>query len=391
MERAETDQQGYSNAETKILDYLQAVEDFRDGVAQGFQDAASNPNASKEEIRQQALVLCREDPKALLLLGRTPEGQAILDKMVHDLHGKADTDDDKLLVRAAITGRYDMTLTDKNLSKKYLPRLYDALGMVPLAHTRDNPMLKTINRERPEEYKMGGDYTERTRTINLKATRTGMREALRSFEVALFSTDLNTGFGISEFDALTLHEVGHSVDSLKKYMDTHGEKLVGWEEHLSVDTIADAVGNGKQFYTDHAELPREFLRDYLIAVLGNEAPKANSAVLPEDDPQWEAIAAHPAVQLCEAIRMKGDSGLWAEGNSGAQKWAVNGIVYQQAYEDNWVQYSLASRGQTRKVSDYQYRAPGEWYAEVYASFFLGTLPENHPVYASLEADRQAEQ
>ena len=45
-------------------------------------------------------------------------------------------------------------------------------------------------------------------------------------------------------------------------------------------------------------------------------------------------------------------------------------------------YLLNDR-RTNKVSDYQYNAPGEWFAETYAIHYLGKLSNTHPMYPIL--------
>ncbi|HEX8109170.1 MAG TPA: hypothetical protein VF516_15660, partial [Kofleriaceae bacterium] len=46
---------------------------------------------------------------------------------------------------------------------------------------------------------------------------------------------------------------------------------------------------------------------------------------------------------------------------------IDGRVYHEAYAGRWVSYEAAARA--RKVSNYQFRAPGEWFAEAYAAYY----------------------
>lgn len=88
------------------------------------------------------------------------------------------------------------------------------------------------------------------------------------------------------------------------------------------------------------------------------------------------LETHPAVELCRAIRIAGsNSGLWDQGAGAAGKWAIGGRVYQQSYSKSWVSYAAEVRG--RGISQYQFRAPGEWFAELYALYYLGKLPKTH--------------
>lgn len=46
---------------------------------------------------------------------------------------------------------------------------------------------------------------------------------------------------------------------------------------------------------------------------------------------------------------------------------LGGRIYQEAYTNDWWSYQQDTR--TRKVSIYQFRAPGEWFAEAYAAYY----------------------
>lgn len=54
----------------------------------------------------------------------------------------------------------------------------------------------------------------------------------------------------------------------------------------------------------------------------------------------------------------------------------DGRVYQEAYAGRWVSYLADAR--KKGVRGYQFRAPGEWFAEVYAAYFSGKMNANHP-------------
>lgn len=106
------------------------------------------------------------------------------------------------------------------------------------------------------------------------------------------------------------------------------------------------------------------------------------------DAVWEEMAVHPAIDFASSVRMKaGSSGLWRQGDAGAQRCAVNGRVYQEAYTNDWVSYLLAARA--NKVSDYQFRHRMEWFAECYSLYFVGRLPPSHPLAVWLSTQKKA--
>ena len=91
---------------------------------------------------------------------------------------------------------------------------------------------------------------------------------------------------------------------------------------------------------------------------------------------WAAMAKHPAVQWCQGVRLNGaHGGLWDKGKAGANNHAVGTKVYQESYAGKWVSYDVDAR--SHEVSDYQFRAAGEWFAEIYAAYYQKLLPPSH--------------
>jgi hypothetical protein len=199
------------------------------------------------------------------------------------------------------------------------------------------------------------------------------------------------GGGVKLFDQITLHEVGHAVDDKKTFMKNQPE-FGGWESH-SVEVVLAKVAEFHRFYDDfkdRGDLPRPFLTGYLLAVLNHEKPKESIVGGPDPkDKVWKELANHPAVKCAEHIRKsKGEDGLWDKDDGEIAKYALGKRVYQESYDKDWTSYNIDARG--IKLSKYQFRAAGEWYAEAYSAFFLGKLPEGHPLYDYLKADQDAE-
>lgn len=98
-----------------------------------------------------------------------------------------------------------------------------------------------------------------------------------------------------------------------------------------------------------------------------------------DAPDWKALSKHAAVSWCKDARSNKDNGLWDGGDSAAKKHVLkDGRVYQQAYSAKWFSYDISAR--TKRVNNYQFRAEGEWFAEIYAIYYMREMKESHPDY-----------
>ena len=89
----------------------------------------------------------------------------------------------------------------------------------------------------------------------------------------------------------------------------------------------------------------------------------------------------PTVQSwIDAVRVSAD--LWWNGAESKNR-AIGGVVYQEAYEGEWVSYNLAARSQG--IQGYQFRSPAEWFAELYAAYYSDKLKPSHPIVHDLAA------
>ena len=55
---------------------------------------------------------------------------------------------------------------------------------------------------------------------------------------------------------------------------------------------------------------------------------------------------------------------------------IGARIYHEAYARHWVSYLAAAR--SKGLTGYQFRAPGEWFAELYAGWKTKKLGPKHP-------------
>ena len=148
----------------------------------------------------------------------------------------------------------------------------------------------------------------------------------------------------------TLHEVAHGADDKNNIMvGKGGIAFADWKTHTVPEVAAVAA---KAFNYDE-------VKD-IEALLTGKAPKKTP---PANVVEW-----------CKAV--VGANELWEKGAESIKR-AIDGRVYHQGGPGNaWSSYKIDARKQG--ITGYQFRAAGEWFAELYAAFYSGKLKPNHP-------------
>ena len=174
-----------------------------------------------------------------------------IDTLVAQLGSKVSSDEDKGKMIAAIKVRFGVDELSGELTSNMLPRLYKALKLVPDNHTKDNPKLSIITRSKMSDTSLYGSGV-----LNINAGETGPF----SSEKEKYTDGAGKALKFNNFDAHTLHEVGHSVDDASGYMAAHGtdDNYGGWSTH-SESQIAGVWA--KKLAKDYPELGPAFLSD----------------------------------------------------------------------------------------------------------------------------------
>jgi carbohydrate-selective porin OprB len=154
-------------------------------------------------------------------------------------------------------------------------------------------------------------------------------------------------------------------------MDTNGKKAEygGWEVYnKDVSIPAAAVGEKFNFKTTEAIV-------YIKALMTGAANSRPTTKPPR--PSDRTVADWNQAQK--------DVEDWVDSaRDGKKPWYTipkdfGGRIYHEAYVEygTWVSYLKAARA--RGVKGYQFRAPPEWFAELYAAYHMGTLKDSHPM------------
>ena len=235
-----------------------------------------------------------------------------------------------------------------------LRETYLTLDLLPEAHVVRNRELLRL-----------GQFTE---PVSGNQVTAGFYQSL-SMELAINTTE-TTG----DREETVRHETGHAVD-----------RAIAWSTGPEPATVAR--GGWKNYGANHAATAGDMVIDAAAGVSRLTAPQRSDVVnematamvnlstegltarvrgLPwyggltaqtkkdvVEDPSFEAIKVGFELQ---APWFKPDGGMTL---------AIH--HYQESYNPYWVRYKHEAR--TRRVSEYQFRDPGEWFAEAYAWYY----------------------
>lgn len=312
--------------------------------------------------------------QACTTLMAKPGGAAVLDGLVAGLT-EADTPDALL---AAMTARFGLEAAVSEgsganaASMKELCKLYELMTRVPDAHTKDNPSLKKVTRKATRgsaygsgEIMMGEGHPDASAVYRVGAPG----------ELVVVDADCqprDDSPAPTYFDWNTLHEIGHAMDDKKQFMNTHGGGAAygGWITH-GADFLA--VGEAAAAAFGLADVNAKIIATFLNN--GTEPDTATTSAA-----NWAKVKAWLS-------RVRHDRSPWALGPECAKAITAGGFalgprVFHEAYANVWVSYLVSARQQG--ITGYQFRAPGEWFSELYAAYKMQKLKDSHPAKAWLD-------
>jgi hypothetical protein len=249
-------------------------------------------------------------------------------------------------------------------TRESLTRVWEVLAALPTSHVAGNTDLVSLVRiettKRDDHREAGGNagtggwYCGTHNTVGMHVGDDLDRE-----NNADDGDPLN---GVTRFDKVVRHEIGHAVDAQLNFMSSRGseEKFGGWEAH------------GNDWMT---------ILDVAMAAFGCPAEDAGSLVPPMEQIEeglekatlsrnWEhftdeifdtELMSHP---LVEGLKSGIEGSPWYAGHLGMK---IEDKIYVLSYRNNW--HSFVAKTHAQKVSTYQFRAPGEWFAEAYAAYY----------------------
>ncbi len=364
-----------------------AIADMRD-AAKAQIDKVLKENPKKDELDKKLAALDQSIEAAGKLTDRAERAKQLkeINKTAQALFDEAvGVTNDKSTVEAtygkALKDRYGFDITNPdNMPNTHLDQVYKMFDRVPEADVVQSQM-KTLNYQ---QFKLVDDgMGGKKKVTNTGASYGGARINMGDYGDKTWpyldpkDPTGNTPMPANGFSISTLHELGHSVDDRFKIMDSNQGKsgAGGWHPE-SLQSTAKAFVN--QFKAGDAKKLSTPLDDGVLSKAVTDA-LGGSANRPDgmSDPDWALLK--PVLDICVSRLSGAKPWPWGSGNTHD----INGRTYHEAYGGQWWSYETAVRAQALTVRDYQWRAPGEWFAELYAFSFYNEKPPPGGVDAAL--------
>ncbi|MEP5729447.1 MAG: hypothetical protein ABJL67_08725 [Sulfitobacter sp.] len=254
-----------------------------------------------------------------------------------------------------------------------LRAFYEEMQRLPESSTLDNDSLLVFDIKGGTQE--ASAYQGRSKTIQM---REGDEDASRIYSVAVEHEigELDEralpkpGEERTAFSWNTLHEVGHAVDDKLGYMKKHGERLAGWKTYgANVKEPAKAIADKFKFDAD-------YIAEYMVSSQGTGLPMPDPVGCGLDE--WHRRMEEARLFVDQA---RESNRPWASASI-SKACAIGEYTYVESYPKDWNRYRTTAR--QLAVTGYQFRAPGEWFSELYAALFTDRLNDNHPHRQEME-------
>jgi len=259
-------------------------------------------------------------------------------------------------------------------TKPGLTQMWSVCEALPPAAVENNPQLLYILRDKNNGpgnayYAGDGEGKQGDILMGYKANNQLNHQVGGSGDSIYQAGALGAGspaMNMTRFTATLRHEIGHAVDSQLKISDTwvHQDVAGAWVKYGSYDAFVDAIiahGGGLGFGKENDKYRAAMIdavkqgKDFSVV-----AP-AHGITPPAADPGGPLSAVWLAERCTPA-----NFGPWY-----GKKWkAMRGRNFHDAYGSPDSLYSFVDATRTaRMITEYQWRAPGEWFAEVYQVYY----------------------
>lgn len=371
LKKAKRKEEPFKTDLTKLTEALKRAKDSSDPDDDKLKQLEKLEKLAKQKL---------EDAKvAAIDLENDPKAGAKLMKALEARYGIDFELEEGVRTEKMVDGKKVIEFPGRKLDPKEeaetLKHMYDVLAKAPVfPNSHLTKITTTLMPHKDADSSEGGWYAA-DKTVGIECNRPkhslptelNERDAFPDRDVDENCQPANPKKTVKYFDWATLHEVGHAVDAKHGFMKNKGGTFGGWKEIKKLDTVAAACAEKYKDKLTKDDGGEAGLKKYALDLLngGTTAPATDAQKL--------------AKKWVEMVSESGDQ--WWYGDK-CKKSEVGGTVYQESYAGEWWSYPIASRKQG--ISGYQFRAPWEWFAELYAAKYTDKMKKAHPFWSELE-------
>ena len=259
-----------------------------------------------------------------------------------------------------------------------LAQCWTVLEALPPAHVEGNPeLLAWIRRAGSIGGSYGNEVTPNSAKLRYDPAVIATTKQKSTFDDnqdgTITGDERDPLHGVNRFNKVVRHEVGHAVDEQiggVAGLCLGNEAGGGWTDYAgdSGTAIDDMITASNAGIAKAPAAAKTAIVAQIKADAGADATLALANV--------QALAEYTAMTADEKAAVDGDPVFTALTEAVDNPWynhlpnggtPLSGRIFQKSYASQWTAYTLAARD--RKVSQYQFRAPGEWFAEAYAAYY----------------------
>jgi hypothetical protein len=192
---------------------------------------------------------------------------------------------------------------------------------------------------------------------------------------AVMSSKSVYGGTMPQFNQTLRHEIGHAVDNQLTIMASiQSEPWAGaWQNHGNSTAWVDGIIAAGGGLNGHG-YPATDVGDYRAAMIraANNATTFLTELNAIRAAKTPAQAPVPTAPTTGPVAVLNSTSTWHHGSTfwGANAWQPqNGRNFVRGYGDQNHWWSFADAKLAQKATDYQFRAPKEWFADAYAVYY----------------------
>lgn len=294
-----------------------------------------------------------------LFLALKTDAKVLMDEAIK--HGGKDA------YRTALKERFGVDVIIDEGSIVSLEKTYRMMEVVPESHVAQEKVNKVHFTKKDPGEGAFGMYTASTTEIEMSGIKTQSRD---SYVLNGHKHSPN------EFNVTMLHEIGHAVDDkfqvMNNLLDTTG--YGGWRKETRESVVAAIAAKA---VSEMGTVDQPLQQAVETAV--SDSLDGTKVTRPEGTSrtQWKTLQTY----LRTARTVRADAKPWFNGS--ITKYHIDGRVYLQSYKKSWSSFQASER-RSQRVNDYQWRAPGEWFAEIYAICWMTNKEKPSGVGPALE-------